>query len=197
MIKRLLTRLILAVVFPLIWFVRIGQDQAQGHGRRFCFCAEFLSLIPFQLGILARRLYYERTLARCGGHLMVFFGGMFVNPGTTVGDRLEVRPYSTVGLADIGDDVSLAQRVSLLSGPRQHRGLTKAGEQARAQAERIRIGSGAWIGAHAVVMANVGEGSIVGAGAVVVDDVPPHSVAVGNPARVVKQAGQPEAEAES
>ena len=111
MIKTLLARLVLAGLCPLIWFVRAGRGDGRKHSRRFRFCAEFLSLVPFELGILARRLYYERTLARCGQDLMVFFGATFLNPGATVGDRLEVRPYAMIGLADIGDDVSLAQRV--------------------------------------------------------------------------------------
>lgn len=187
MIKWLLTRLVLASLLPLIWYVQSGRGDVQRHSRRFRFCAECLSLFPFELGILVRRLYYERTLERCGSDLMVFFGAMFVNPGTTVGDRMEVRPYTMVGLAEIGDDVSLAQRVSLLSGPRQHSGLTKAGEQARTQAEKIRIGSGVWVGAHAVLMADVDEGSVIGAGAVVVDPVPAHALSVGVPARLVRQ----------
>ena len=33
----------------------------------------------------------------------------------------------------------------------------------------------------------IGRGSVIGAGAVVVNDVPPYSVAVGNPARIVKK----------
>ena len=33
----------------------------------------------------------------------------------------------------------------------------------------------------------IGENSIIGAGAVVVDDVPPNTIAAGNPARVVKR----------
>ncbi|MEN6551326.1 MAG: DapH/DapD/GlmU-related protein [Methanobacterium sp.] len=45
-----------------------------------------------------------------------------------------------------------------------------------------------WIGARVIVLPGVtiGKGSIVGAGAVVSKNVPPYSVAVGNPARVVK-----------
>jgi serine acetyltransferase len=37
----------------------------------------------------------------------------------------------------------------------------------------------------------VGHDSVIGANAVVLDDVPPHSVAVGLPARVVKSLGPP------
>lgn len=52
----------------------------------------------------------------------------------------------------------------------------------------IRIEENAWIGDHAVVCKGVtiGRNSIVGAGAVVVNDVPPNTIAAGNPARVVK-----------
>lgn len=46
-----------------------------------------------------------------------------------------------------------------------------------------------WIGDSAIVCKGVtiGENSIVGAGSVVAKDIPPNSVAVGNPARVVKE----------
>jgi acetyltransferase-like isoleucine patch superfamily enzyme len=46
-----------------------------------------------------------------------------------------------------------------------------------------------WIGANAVITAGVtiGKHSVVAAGAVVTKDIPPFSVAVGNPARVIKQ----------
>lgn len=52
---------------------------------------------------------------------------------------------------------------------------------------RVRIGKGAWIGAGAIIMADVGAHSIIGAGAVVTRPVPPHCIAVGVPAKVVKQ----------
>ena len=52
----------------------------------------------------------------------------------------------------------------------------------------VRLGHNVWVGDSAIVCkgVHIGENSIVGAGAVVVDNVPPNSVAVGNPARVVK-----------
>lgn len=57
------------------------------------------------------------------------------------------------------------------------------------RAEPVRLGPNAWIGDSAIVCKGVriGENSIIGAGAVVVSDIPPNSVAVGNPARVVKR----------
>ena len=53
----------------------------------------------------------------------------------------------------------------------------------------VRLGPNAWVGDSAIVCKGVriGENSIVGAGAVVVSDIPSNSVAVGNPARVVKR----------
>ncbi len=45
-----------------------------------------------------------------------------------------------------------------------------------------------WLGNHVIVLPGVtiGRDSVVGAGSVVTKDIPPRSVAVGNPARVVK-----------
>jgi sugar O-acyltransferase (sialic acid O-acetyltransferase NeuD family) len=53
----------------------------------------------------------------------------------------------------------------------------------------VHVGSYATIFTGAVVLPRIriGEGAIVGAGAVVLEDVPPWSVAVGNPARVVSE----------
>ncbi len=56
----------------------------------------------------------------------------------------------------------------------------------------VEIGANSWIGAKAVVLdgASVGEGSVVGAGAVVTRPVPPRSVAVGSPAKVIREIGK-------
>lgn len=56
-----------------------------------------------------------------------------------------------------------------------------------ADIKSVRICRNAWIGRGAYILKGVtiGEGAIVGAGAVVAKDVPPFSIAVGNPARVL------------
>lgn len=52
-----------------------------------------------------------------------------------------------------------------------------------------RVGKGASIGSNATLVAGVtiGEYAVIGAGAVVGRDVPPYSIAVGNPARIVRE----------
>jgi acetyltransferase-like isoleucine patch superfamily enzyme len=61
-----------------------------------------------------------------------------------------------------------------------------------ASIKSVRICRNAWIGRGAYILKGVtiGEGAIVGAGAVVANDVPPFSVAVGNPARVLQKQVQ-------
>jgi len=53
----------------------------------------------------------------------------------------------------------------------------------------IEIGDNVWIGAKACILAGVtiGSGSVIGAGSVVTKDIPSHSIAVGNPARVIRR----------
>jgi acetyltransferase-like isoleucine patch superfamily enzyme len=78
--------------------------------------------------------------------------------------------------------------VQILSGRRQH-GRGQDGRLEGAENgvfEVIPIGSDCWIGAGAIIMAEIGEGTTIGAGSVVTRPIPAHSVAVGNPAKVIK-----------
>jgi acetyltransferase-like isoleucine patch superfamily enzyme len=52
----------------------------------------------------------------------------------------------------------------------------------------VTIGSDVWIGAGCKILGGVtiGDGCVVGAGSVVTKSLPPYSISVGNPAKVVK-----------
>ncbi|MDB5812062.1 MAG: acetyltransferase [Betaproteobacteria bacterium] len=57
------------------------------------------------------------------------------------------------------------------------------------RAHKVIIGHDVWIGHAAIILPGrrIGTGAVVGAGAVVTKDIPAYAVAVGNPARVLRQ----------
>ncbi|WP_294567521.1 sugar O-acetyltransferase [uncultured Arthrobacter sp.] len=87
----------------------------------------------------------------------------------------------------IGADCQIGPNVQLLTPthpvePQPRRDKLEA-------AQPITIGDNVWIGGGAIVLPGVtiGDNSVIGAGAVVTRDIPANVVAVGNPARVVRE----------
>lgn len=106
-----------------------------------------------------------------------------VGPGTFANFGLVALDVATI---TIGADVQIGPNVQLLTPthpvePKPRRDKWEA-------AEPITIGDNAWLGGGAIVLPGitVGENTVVGAGAVVTRDLPPNVVAVGNPARIVR-----------
>lgn len=62
----------------------------------------------------------------------------------------------------------------------------------------VKIGDDCWIGGNVVILPGVtiGEGCTIGASSVVTKDIPPFSVAVGSPCKVIKTIPSAEEEEE-
>ncbi len=156
----------------------------------FSAASESIARVPGLRGVYLRQAFYRRTLSHCGQD--VYFGWLSVFSMTEakVGDRAYIGRFCTIGHAHIGEEAMLADGVQLLSGGHEHSATGSCDDTMHSQPhvyQRISIGRGAWIGAGAIVMADVGKGSIVGAGAVVTRPVPDGCTAVGVPARAEKQ----------
>lgn len=94
------------------------------------------------------------------------------------------------GNIDIGDNVMFAPNVTVITAT--HPVLPSLREKGLQFNVDVKICSNVWIGAGAIIMPGitVGENSVVGAGSVVTKDVPPNTVVVGNPARVLREIGE-------
>jgi maltose O-acetyltransferase len=108
----------------------------------------------------------------------------FVGARTFVNFGLVCLDVATVA---IGDDVQIGPNVQLLTpthptaaGPRREKWEA---------ALPITVGDNVWLGGGVIVLPGVtiGANTVVGAGAVVTRDLPANVVAVGNPARIVRQ----------
>jgi acetyltransferase-like isoleucine patch superfamily enzyme len=131
--------------------------------------------------------------ARIGARV-VFYPGVWIAPGRglTLKDdvdlALDVYIESSGGV-EIGARVLVGPRTCIISAnhavPLGRARIFGAG---RVEAPVV-IEDDVWLGANVMVLPGVriGEGAVVGAGSVVTKSIPPMTVAVGNPARVVRE----------
>ncbi|WP_262347414.1 sugar O-acetyltransferase [Nocardioides dongxiaopingii] len=138
-----------------------------------------------------RRELLERLLGSVGDGTEVR-PPFLVDYGTNI--TLGARCFANYGLValdvapiTIGDDVQIGPHVQLLTPthpvePEPRRDKWEA-------AKPITIGDNVWLGGGVVVCPGVtiGADTVVGAGSVVTRDLPARVVAVGNPARVVRE----------
>jgi acetyltransferase-like isoleucine patch superfamily enzyme len=160
----------------------LGQDRALEGS------SQALSLLPGLTGCYLRRAFLGRALANCDRTVTVEFGVVFSQAGARLDRNVYIGPRCHIGLAHLEADVLLAAGVHVPSGSETH-GVMDADRPIREQPGTrtlVRIGEGAWVGSAAIVMADVGRHAIVGAGAVVTNPIPDYAVAVGVPARVVR-----------
>ena len=116
-------------------------------------------------------------------------------PQIVLGNNVVLAPFCRIGCinrVEIGDWTTIGQRVYItdhthgdvsaeqLNLPPRHRPLYSKGS--------VKIGAYVHIGENSCIMPGVtiGDHSVIGAGSVVTHDIPPYSVAAGNPAKVLR-----------
>ncbi|MBN8566101.1 MAG: acyltransferase [Flavobacteriales bacterium] len=107
-----------------------------------------------------------------------------------IGERTKIGLSNTIiGPVTIGNDIRLAQNITLSGLNHNYEDINIPIHKQGVSTAPIRIEDNTWIGANVVVLAGVtvGKHSIVAAGSVVTKNIPPYSLAVGNPARIIKQ----------
>ncbi|MFE3601129.1 DapH/DapD/GlmU-related protein [Streptomyces sp. NPDC059142] len=122
-------------------------------------------------------------------------GHAYVTGEVATGADCTVNPYATVrGRITLGDGVRIGAHSSLLGfnhgfapdEPVHRQPLTSKG---------ITVGDDVWIGSNVVVLdgVTIGDHCVVGAGSVVTKDLPPWTIAAGNPARPMRDRRAPAA----
>lgn len=93
------------------------------------------------------------------------------------------------GIVTIEDDTWIGSGVQLCTPTHPINPSDRLVAETSEKALPINIGKKCWIGSGAIILGGVsiGEGSTIGAGSVVTKDIPPYSVAVGNPCRVIRK----------
>ena len=155
-------------------------------------CFQINTTMPYtpEYNALVKELFRGRigegSMVRQGVHIIM-------GDRVQIGDRVSIM-YNFVcmsrGGVVIEDDVSIAANTQILTNnhdEQEHRILL---------CKPVVIRRGAWIGAGVTILpgVTVGEHAIVGAGAVVTHDVPPNTIVVGNPARVLRRCKGAETE---
>jgi acetyltransferase-like isoleucine patch superfamily enzyme len=119
---------------------------------------------------------------------------IYIRAGTdgriTIRDRVAINSFCRLfghGSIVIGEDTQIGPGSLITTTEHDYQGDLK--EHFRP----VTIGKGVWIGANVTILSGVevGDYAVIGAGSVVTRNIPPRSVAVGVPARVIRQLDDP------
>jgi acetyltransferase-like isoleucine patch superfamily enzyme len=113
---------------------------------------------------------------------------IIIGAGTQVGERVYLWAGDSSGRITIGEHCRFAPEVFVTASDYGMLPDEKIAYQPRNERD-IVIGNDVWLGARVFVGAGVtiGDGCVVSANSVVSRSLPPNSIAVGNPARVVRR----------
>lgn len=171
----------------------LGFPRRTSHGTGQVDRTQFQHLgqgVVIEPGVL---VFHPETI-EIGDHVYVghyailkghFRGRMVIGSGTWIGQQCFLH---SAGDLIIGMNVGIGPGVRIITSFHTEEGPGKPILHSRVELAPVRIEDDADIGVGAVLLpgVTVGKGAQVGAGAVVTRDIPPYSVVVGIPARVIR-----------
>ena len=154
-----------------------------------------LNMTFFLLEVLphpARILVFRLLFGKIGKAVMIDYGTYFRYPSKIqIGNHVAINRgcelYAAYlakdGTITIGSNVALGPHVKVFAGGHDYTTIDLA-----VTGGPVVIHDYVWIGGNSTILpgVRVGEGAVIGAGSVVTGDIPPYTVAAGNPARVIK-----------
>jgi len=138
-----------------------------------------MDVFPFNNFSLGRKSVIEEFCTINNG-----VGDVVIGEETIIGISSVV-----IGPVTIGNQVMLAQNIVISGLNHGYEDIKISPSLQKVTTKAIVISDAVWIGANSVITAGVsiGKHSVIGAGSVVTKDVPDFSIAVGNPAKVIKK----------
>lgn len=119
--------------------------------------------------------------------LPIVYGFSLFNRNTSIGKNTNFNGFRVYGdgQVSIGDNFHSGSGCIIITQVHNYKG-TKLPYDQSYEYKNIEIQDNVWFGMNVMVLSScvIGEGAIIQAGAVVVSDIPPLSIAGGNPARV-------------
>lgn len=174
---------------------RIVREEAEGFNWRVLLPSILLKLLPLHAG---RRL--RPTVLRLFG-FDIGRGTVMLSTPTITGHGslhklLKIGNYcwfNTGVMFDLGAEITIADKASLGQDVVLMTNSHYLGDTARRSgpmvSEPITVEGGAWLGTRSTILpgVTVGEGAVVAAGAMVTEDVAPHTVVGGVPAKLIRK----------
>jgi acetyltransferase-like isoleucine patch superfamily enzyme len=168
---------------------RIGPDMPFTHWRLH-FRSTMLALCKKRFKRFDETAEFRPGAYAVGCSRISFGARVVVRPGCMFFGESETLEDSIV----IEDDVMIGSGVHIyISNHRFDRTDLPLIDQGYTPDSGVRLKSGCWIGANAILLPGVtiGKNSIVGAGSVVTRSIPDGVMAVGCPAREIRKIGSP------
>lgn len=171
------------------WRRRVGAHRFAHFGHKTLVYKPRAILNPHRIEIGDRVLIHDGAMFSVVEELhgRRYEPRLRIGSGTNIGHGIW---FSCVGQMEIGENNLMGHNILLADSYHEyHDPHTPVMHQPMAEPQGVRIEPGCIVGPHVAILAGVtvGANSFIAANAVVTKSVPPNSVVVGNPARVIRR----------